>query len=76
MKNRETLQQLVLTTVQVHPEGVSHVELVQFILKSGYRHPGNLSSDLMQVVRFLQRQGAIQKNSETRKIRVNQRSVV
>jgi hypothetical protein len=69
MKNREALQQLVLNTVHVHPEGVSHVQLVRYVLETGYRHPGDLSADLMRVVRFLSKQGVIEKNLETREIR-------
>jgi len=61
MKNRETLRQLVINAVYVHPEGVNHVQLVRFILETGYRHPGSLSADLMQVVRILTKHGVLEK---------------
>lgn len=68
MKNHETLQQLVLDVIQANPKGVNHVKIVQRILELGYRHPGNLSEDLMKIINILRKQGAIHKNIETRQI--------
>lgn len=65
----KTLQKLILDVVKNHPEGVTHVQLVRFVLESGYRHStGNLSEDLMATVRILRKEGSIKKNRETRKI--------
>ena len=64
----ETLQQLVVNTVHSHPKGVSHAQLVRYILETGYQHPSNLSADLMNIVRTLSKRGVIQKNLDTREI--------
>ena len=69
MQNRETLQTLVIKAVQENPQGMSHVELVRYVLETGYHHPGNLSADLMLIVRFLCKKCIIQKNLETREIK-------
>jgi hypothetical protein len=66
---KETLQKLILDVVKNHPEGITHAQLVRYVLQSGYRHSnGNLSEDLMSVVHSLRKEGIIKKNLETRKI--------
>lgn len=62
------LIQLAINTVNSHPEGISHAQLVKCILETGHKHQGNLSADLMKVIRDLKRKGIIQKNLETREI--------
>lgn len=63
------LQHIVLEILHSVPEGLNHVQLVRLILDKGYRHPeGQLSEDIMKIVKHLVKHGVLRKNLETRKI--------
>lgn len=69
------LREITLNAIDAHHEGVTHVQLVKYILKTEYRHPEclstSLSTSLMKVVHDLCREGVIEKNLETRNIKSN-----
>lgn len=68
LQNQTNLVQVVVDVIHSHPQGLNHAQLVQSILKTGYRHFGNLSADVMKTVQSLRKQGVIEKNLETRVI--------
>lgn len=69
----ENLSNLVLDITMSVPFGISHAQLVRAIRQTGYQHKGDsLSEDLHKVVRKLVRNGLIEKNPETRTIKVRE----
>ena len=74
MRNRETLERLVCQIVSDAQNGIAHVQIVKCILLRGYRHPGNLSEDVMRVVNQLSRRGVFHKNKNTRTVMIADRS--
>lgn len=71
MQNQEALESLIIKAVKVNSQGLTHVELVKSVLKTGYKHPGgNLSQDLMKLTRHLCKKCVIRKNLETRELAI------
>lgn len=68
----ENLQHIVMDITADHPEGINHAGLVKAVLQTGYQHDGNLSADLMIVIRHMIKEGIITKNLVTRTIYVNE----
>lgn len=61
------LKKLVLETIADNPTGINHVQIVKTVLARGYVHPdGNLSHDIMQIVKKLVHRGSLEKSEETR----------
>lgn len=66
-----TLDFLIISVLADSPEGLDHVELVKTLLRNGYKYRGDstLSHDTQQTVKRMVREGLLEKNVETRKIK-------
>lgn len=70
IENRNQLSELIVDAIRLNKSGMTHAQLVRTILQTGYKHVGDLSSDVMKIVKNLNKCGVIEKNLETRKISV------